>query len=98
MNAPVAVSTSIRGEKIKPPRTRQLNTTSRESGRYHARPALILVNCWNEDDPMYLELQVSSTVPKDPRVGSTGLLVRGKVPSAVRVASIRLSRSAAMTS
>src|SRR5215210_7797273 len=98
MNAPDSVATSSVGEKITPPRTRQLSTASRDSGRYHAIPATKRVNCCNEDEPMYLELCVISTVPSEPRVGSIGLFTRGKVPRAVSVASTRFSRSDTTTS
>ena len=46
---------------------------------------------------MYLELTVSSSDPIEPRVGSIGLFTLGKVPSAVRVARTRFSRSVWMT-
>ena len=45
MNAPDTLAMSSVGEKISPPRTRQLSTTSRESGRYQDMPATKRVNC-----------------------------------------------------
>src|SRR6476661_4080109 len=83
---------------MRPPRRRQLSTTSRDRGRYQDIPPTTRVNCCRSDEPMYLEAQVSSTEPLDPREGSIGLLVRGKVPIAVRVASTRFCRSGSMTS
>src|SRR3954463_8032 len=98
MNAPDTLAMSRVGEKISPPRSRQLNTTSRESGRYQDIPATKRVNCCRLDDPMYLELWGISTEPIRPRVGSTGLFTRGKVPNAVRVARIRFCLSGPTTS
>ena len=51
------------------------------------------VNCCSEEEPMYLELWVSSSEPIVPRVGSIWLLTRGKFPAAVSVASTRFSLS-----
>src|SRR4051812_29679379 len=98
MKAPDSVTTSRVGETMIPPRTRQLKFTSRDNGRYQARPAVNRVNCCSVEEPMYLELQVSSILVIDPRVGSITLFAWVKVASAASVASGRLSLSAAMTS
>src|ERR1700732_2845219 len=98
MNAPDTLATSSVGEKISPPLSRQLNTTSRESGRYQDMPATKRVNCCRLEEPMYLELWVISIELILPRVGSTGLFTLGKVPSAVRVARTRFCRRGPTTS
>src|SRR5918992_3604379 len=98
MKAPEALPTSSVGEKTTPPQTRQLSTTSRASGRYQLMPPAIRVNCWRLEDPMYLELWVSSTLRIEPRVGSIGLFTREKVASAVIVASTRFCRKGPITS
>src|SRR5215204_3604674 len=98
MNAPVPEPTSSVGEKITPPRTRQLSTTSRESARYHDIPPANRVNCCSSDEPMYLEAYVSSSVAREPLVGSIGLFIRGKFAEAVRAASTRFSLSCSITS
>src|SRR5215207_10566950 len=98
MKAPVTLATSSVGEKMSPPLSRQLSTTLRESGRYQDMPATVRVNCCRLEDPMYLELWVSSKEPMRPRVGSMGLFTRGNVPSAVRVARTRFCLNGATTS
>src|SRR4051812_29268858 len=98
MNAPETFPTSRVGEKMIPPRTRQLSTTSRESGRYHDIPPTTRVNCCRLDEPMSFELYVSSTEALEPRVGSIGLLTRGNVARAVKVASTRFCCSGPLTS
>src|SRR5215210_3942321 len=98
MKAPDTLPTSRVGEKMSPPLTRQLRTTSRVSSRYQDIPPTTRVNCCSSDDPMYFELWVTSTEPIRPRVGSMGLLTRGKVPKAVRVASGSSCRSGPTTS
>ena len=50
------------------------------------------------DDDNALRLTVSSAFMIEPRVGSTGLLAREKVPRALSVARTRFSRNALMTS
>src|SRR5918999_4648 len=98
MNAPDTSPTSSVGEKMSPPRSRQLSTTSRDSGRYHDIPPTTRVNCCKEEEPMIFELWVSSTLPIRPRVGSIGLFTRGNVPRAVTVASTRFCRRGVTTS
>src|SRR5918998_6660176 len=98
MKAPDALPTASVGEKMSPPLTRQLSTTSRDSGRYHDIPPTTRVNCCKEEEPIIFELWVSSTLPIRPRVGSIGLFTLGNVPSAVIVASNRFCRSGVTTS
>src|ERR671910_3726777 len=98
MKAPDTLATSSLGEKMSPPRSRQLSTTLRESGRYHDMPATARVNCCRLEDPMYFELWVNSREPIRPRVGSMGLFTRGNVPSAVRVARTRFCLNGVTTS
>ena len=74
------------GEKITPPRTCQLSTTSRESGRYQAASATTRVNCWNEAEPRNRELTVTSSDLRLPREGSIRLLTRGTEARPVSVA------------
>src|SRR6476659_6305222 len=98
MKLPVWVATSTVGAKIAPPRTRQLNTTSRPSGRYQEQSATVRKNCWNELEPSRRELQVSSSEDTEPRDGSNGLLTCGTVPVAVSVASTAFWRRRATSS
>jgi hypothetical protein len=98
MKAPLPEATSTLGETISPPLTRQLSTTFRERGRYHAMLPTNRVNCCSGEEPMYLELWVSSSCPIRPRVGSIWLFTRGKLAVAVRVASIRFCLRISVTS
>src|SRR3954467_8916264 len=98
MNAPDTLPTSTVGEKMIPPLRRQLSTTSRATGRYQDMPPTNRVNCWRGEEPMYFELYVTSTEPLEPLVGSMGLLTRGKVACAVKVASTRFCWSGPLTS
>src|SRR5688572_26560456 len=98
MKFPRWVATSTVGEKMTPPRTRQLSTTLRVSGRYHEASPTSRVNCWNEAEPSSRELTVTSIDLRLPRDGSIGLLVRGKLATPVIVARTRFWRSRSTTS
>ena len=76
-----------------PPRTRQLNTTSRLTGRYQAASPTIRMNCWNGAEPSSRELNVTSNDLTLPREGSIGLLIRGSETFPVSSASMRFCRS-----
>src|SRR5439155_452240 len=85
-----------------PPASTKAARRSRElkigEGTRSSTLATARVNCSKEEEPKYLALSVISSEPSEPRDGSIGLLTRGSVPLAVRVASTRFCRNSATTS